>query len=133
MNRGLSERYLADDYALAINGCLKQATALLARQEPARAGQLFASARDNYPGSRALTARVSLTPTQLDEQIETCAEQLMAQGLATYRSGELGKAIRIWEQILTFAPQHEAARNAVRITELQLANLKVIESAPTAR
>jgi cytochrome c-type biogenesis protein CcmH/NrfG len=52
----------------------------------------------------------------------------MEAGLVAYRSGEFAAAIDIWQQVLEFNPQHQAAKDSIQTTERQLVNLKALDS-----
>lgn len=130
LRRGLREPQIADEYLQAINGTLALASDAFTSGGYARAGALLQQARLGYPHEATLVARVELPPRDLDARIDSCAEELMEHGLAAYRSGELGSAIQIWEQILTFDPEHKAARKAIQTTRLQLDNLETLDNRP---
>ena len=44
----------------------------------------------------------------------------MEQGLMNYRAGKLDDAIKVWEKIIVFAPQHQASQKAIQTAFVQL-------------
>ena len=119
-------------YRKAVNGTISQGQSRLADGKPGEAGMLFRAALNNYPHAPRLADKIALTPGQLESKVAVCAEKLMEQGLTVYRKGHLNKAIQIWQEILAFAPHHEASQNAIRTAHIQLNNLKKIESPPAS-
>ena len=67
-----------------------------------------------------------MTSTQIADQLNSCAENLMEAGLVAYRAGEFTKSIDIWQQIISFNPQHQAALDAIETTQEQLTRLKTM-------
>ena len=63
----------------------------------------------------------------LAAKIKTCKKNLFENGLEQYRSGNLGQAISIWKDILTFDPEDQEIQMVVDKATLQLENLQKIE------
>ena len=84
--------------------------------------------QDSYPRSLELQQQVTATPAQIADKIDLCTEELMETGLVAYRTGELATAIDVWAQVLELNPQHQAAQNSIKTTQLQLSNLKSLDN-----
>ncbi|HEY7745131.1 MAG TPA: hypothetical protein VIA07_02255 [Desulfuromonadales bacterium] len=125
---GLSEGEVAEEYGRTLKGVLKQAEGYLEKELPEKAGPLYRAALDGYPKTPAVAARVGTRPAGITAGIEACADQLMERGLASYRSGNLDRAIADWKLIRAFAPRHQASRKALQTAEVQLANLKKVRA-----
>lgn len=128
LSSGRAETALAEEYALALNGLLKQAEGYRLKELPEKAGPLYRAALDGYPATPAVVAKVGTRPAGIAAGIESCADQLLERGLAAYRSGDLDQAIRTWKLIHVFAPRHQASRKALQTAEVQLANLKKVRA-----
>ncbi len=126
--QGTSEKKLAVEYPLALNGVIEQGQSLLAGNRPGQAGKLFRSVLNSLPESSDLLSNVILISGELESKIELCGKQLMEQGLIVYRAGQLDDAIEVWEQILAFDTQHQAGRKAIQTAKVQLTNLKRIKA-----
>lgn len=127
-NTGLDEHVLSESYLQAAHGSLQQAEALMQQGHYSRAALLFKAVRDSYPRSLELQQRVTASPEQLTDKIDFCTEKLMGEGLVAYRSGAFATAIDFWQQVLKLDPQHQAAQSSIQTTQLQLANLKTLNS-----
>ena len=126
VSKGAEEQALAEEYLQAANTCLEHADKLMNTADYPGAARLFKTVLDGYPKAPELQQRVILTSTQIADQLNTCAENLMEAGLVAYRAGEFTKGIDIWQQILTFNPQHQAALDAIETTQEQLSRLKTL-------
>ncbi len=126
VSKGAEEQALAEEYLQAANTCLEHADSLLKTADYPGAAQLFKTVLDGYPKAPELQQQVALTRTQIADQLNTCAEHLMEAGLIAYRAGEFTKSIDIWQQILVFNPQHQAALDAIETTQEQLSRLKTL-------
>ena len=127
ISKGAEEQALAEEYLEAVNTCLESADGLLKTGDYPDAALLFKTVLDGYPKSPELQQRVALTRTQIADKLNTCAEKLMEAGLVAYRAGEFTRSIDIWQQILAFNPQHQAALDAIETTKQQLSTLKTLE------
>lgn len=125
---GQAEEELVEEYGRALKGVLKQADGYREKDLPEKAGPLYRAALECYPKTAAVAARVGTRPAGITAGIETCADQLMERGLAAYRSGDLDQAIKTWQLIHVFAPQHQPSQKALQTAEVQLTNLKKVRA-----
>jgi tetratricopeptide (TPR) repeat protein len=88
------------------------------------AGKLYRQVRLELRLPQAAVSNVSISLAELDRQLESCANQLLTQGLLAYRHGNLEEALEIWHKINIFNPQHTASQRAIQTTRLQLKNLE---------
>lgn len=128
VSKGADEQILAEEYLQAANGSLSQAETLLKQGHFSRAALLLKTVQESSPLYPALQQRVATSPVQLADKIQLCTEKLMEEGLIAYRSGGFASAIDSWQQILKFNPQHQAARDSIQTTQLQMAKLKTLNS-----
>ncbi len=128
IRKGIDEQVLAKEYIQAANGCLAQADTLIKRGDYPKAALLLKTVRESYPKSIELQQQMAASPTQLTDKINLCTEELMEEGLIAYRSGEFATAINHWEQVLAFNPGHQAAQSSIQTTQLQLSNLRSMDS-----
>jgi len=127
IHKGANEQSLAKEYLLAANHNLNQANALMEPGDYQKAGLLFKTVQDSYPRSHELQEQLPASPEQLADKINLCMEKLMEAGLTAYRTGEFVTAIDVWQQVLEFNPQHQAAQDSIQTTKLQLSNLKTLD------
>lgn len=125
--RGVAEQVFAKEYLQAANGSFEEAESLMKQGETPSAALIFKAIQDSYPKSSELQQQIMVSPAQLAEKIDLCAEKLMAAGLGAYRSGKLSAAIDIWQQVLELKPQHQDAQNSIQTAQLQLSNLKSLK------
>lgn len=125
--KGAGEQALGEEYLEATNSSLAQADSLIKAADYAAAALLFKTVLDGYPQTPDLQQRVTLTRTQIADRLNSCAERLMEAGLVAYRAGEFDRSIDIWQQILVFDPQHQAALDAIETTRQQLSRLKSLK------
>ena len=126
IRKGAEEQALAKEYLQAANTCLERANELMKKADYPGAARLYKTVLDAYPKSPELQQQVLLTSTQIADQLNSCAENLMEAGLVAYRAGEFTKSIDIWQQIISFNPQHQAALDAIETTQEQLTRLKTM-------
>lgn len=126
VRKGAEEQALAEEYLQAANTSLERANELMKRAEYPGSAGLYKTVLDAYPKAPELQQRVLLTSTQIADQLDICAENLMEAGLVAYRAGEFTRGIEIWQQIIAFNPQHQAALDAIETTEEQLSRLKTM-------
>jgi tetratricopeptide (TPR) repeat protein len=124
IENGYPESALSSEYLQALLGVLRQAEESMRKGALDKAGSSFQAALNHYPRNEELTSLAPMSADQIKTKIDTCANQLMEDGLLAYRAGNLGTAIGIWEKILLFQPQHEASQKAIHTANLQLTNLK---------
>ena len=122
--RGVPEKDLTGEYLKSLNGAIEKAQSLLAENDPGQAGQMFRVALDAYPVEAGLVQETGLQSAELEAALKLCADKLMERGLVAYRAGNLGQAIQIWKEALTFYPDHQASKKAIETTHAQLANLE---------
>lgn len=126
VRKGAEEQALAEEYLQAANTSLERANELMKKADYPGAAILYKTVLDAYPETPELQQRVLLTSAQIADQLDTCAENLMEAGLVAYRAGEFTRSIEIWQQIIAFNPQHQAALDAIETTEEQLSRLKTM-------
>jgi hypothetical protein len=124
IKRGVPEQEMAAEYLQVLNGAIAKGQSLLAENDPGQAGLLFRAVLDGYPKDASLAAGASLRPAELEAILKNCADKLMEKGIVSYRSGNLGQAIDIWNEVLVFCPQHQSCQKAIQTANTQLANLE---------
>lgn len=127
-HKGVDDQALAEEYLQAANGSLILAESLTSQGYCSKAAILLKTVQDSYPKSLKLQQQIKASPVQIAERIDACTEKLMEAGLVAYRSGEFAAAIDIWQQVIEFNPQHQAAKDSIQTTERQLTNLKALDS-----
>ena len=128
IDQGTEEAFLSKEYQQAANGSLVQADVLMEQGHYQSAAHVFKIVQDSYPQSPELQQQITISPAQLADKIDVCAEKLMEKGLVAYRSGAFTTAIDIWQEVLNLNPQHQAAQDSIQTTQMQLAKLKTINS-----
>ncbi len=88
------------------------------------AGKLYRQIHLKLRQSKITVSNINISLAELDRQLESCANQLLTQGLLAYRRGNLEEALEIWHKINIFNPQHTASQRAIQTTRLQLKNLE---------
>jgi tetratricopeptide (TPR) repeat protein len=126
--KGADEQAFAKEYLQAANSSLIQADTLANQGYYSKSALLLRTVQDSYPKSSELQQQITSTPAQIAEKIDLCTEELMEAGLVAYRSGEFSAAIDVWTQVLELNPRHQAAQNSIQTTQLQLSNLKTLDS-----
>jgi tetratricopeptide (TPR) repeat protein len=128
IRKGLDEQVMGEEYLQAANSSLGQADTFLKQGRYPKAALIFKTVQESYPQSLGLQKQVTASPMQLANKLNLCTEKLMEEGLVAYRSGEFAIAIVVWEQVLEFNPQHQAAQNSIQTTQLQISNLKSLDN-----
>jgi tetratricopeptide (TPR) repeat protein len=123
-HQGVAEQSLAKEYLQAANGILSQTDTLMKHGQYSKAALLLRTVQASYPRSLDLQKQITASPVQITNKLDLCTEKIMVAGVAAYRSGEFATAIDIWQQVLEYNPQHQAAKNSIETTQLQLSNLK---------
>ncbi|MFW6052933.1 MAG: hypothetical protein ACOC8I_03385 [Desulfosalsimonas sp.] len=126
IRQGSCNKRLSESYIRALNSAIEKGRVRLKEGRPGQAGLLFRSVKNKFPQDEELAAGILMTPAELDTEIARCANLLMERGLVAYRKGQLGDAISIWNQILSFDSQHQAGLNAIQTAEIQKSNLEKI-------
>jgi tetratricopeptide (TPR) repeat protein len=127
VSQGMPEKSMEQDYVTALNGTLSLAQEFMSLKDYPQAGLLFQKAQMTYPKSQLLIRQINLSEKKIEGYIGTCSQELMEQGLAAYRSGQLDIAIDEWKKIIRFVPNHSAALKAIETAETQLSNLNSLE------
>ena len=127
-HEGATEREFGGAYRETLIGLVKQADALLDAEDYGSAGLRYRALLENFPGDRESAGNNLPSVGQVTSRIDLCAEKLMEQGLASYRSGQLQDAIATWQKILVFCPQHQAGLNAIQTARTQLSNLQKLNA-----
>lgn len=125
---GLPEEALAEEYARALNGVLKQAEQYRGKGVPEEAGPHYRMALEAFPQTSPIASRSILSAAVIGTRIEACADELMDRGLIAYRSGDLDQAIKTWKAIRTFAPQHQESQKALQTAMVQRVNLEKVNA-----
>ncbi len=133
VENGQSESSLTSEYLQVLQGIFQQAEALMAEEEFDEAGLFYRAALDGFPRDEEVAKKAPLSKEVIQSKIEACADQLMENGLLSYRSGELDTAIGTWKKILVFQPQHEASQKAIHTANLQLTNLNSMDKEQSPR
>ena len=128
IRKGIDEQVMGKEYLQAANSSLGQADTFMKQGHYPKAAMIFKTVQESYPQSLGLQKQVTASPMQLANKINLCTEKLMEEGLLAYRSGEFAIAINVWEQVLEFNPQHQAAQNSIQTTQLQISNLKTLDN-----
>jgi len=123
-----AELRLQDLYTTVINRLLVAAKRADQSDQPEKAGRLFMLARQIYPDRQQLQSTIALSPDEIDNNIQQCANKVMKNGLIAYRSGDLTNAIDIWTDIDRFLPNHKPSLIAVSTARQQLQNLVVLQT-----
>lgn len=126
-HKGVAEQKMAKEYLQAANGILRQTDTLMKQGQYSKAAILLRTVQASYPRSLELQKQITASPVQLTNKLDLCTEKIMASGVAAYRSGEFATAIDIWQQVLEYNPQHQAAKSSIETTQLQLSNLKTLD------
>lgn len=124
----IDERHLAGLYATVTNRLLEDAAQASSAGRLAEAGTLYRQARDIYPQDAQRQATIDMSMAEINAKLESCADQLMTNGLVAYRSGELAAAVEIWKQIDRFHPDHSPSQIAIGTAERQLRTLETMDS-----
>ena len=130
--RGLIQQYPWDTmvryfYVSLLESIKGQADLDFKRKDFARAGRTYRILLKNYPSLSHLERFLSYNAGLLDTGIETCRKILFEDALEQYRSGNLGQAVSIWRNILTFDPENLEVKKATDKAILQIRNLEKIE------
>lgn len=122
VNLGLSESSLAEEYGMALRGGMVYGEELTAKGEFRECGIYLRQLQSLYP--RNLPALSGVSAGQIRQRMNACSDQLMVQGLAAYRAGQMQEAIDIWTALLVFNPERTEAEKAIDTCSIQLRNLK---------
>ncbi len=126
-----AELRLQDLYITVINRLLIAAKRANKSDQPEKAGRLFMLAKQIYPNRQQLQSTIALSPDEIDNNIQQCADKVMKNGLIAYRSGDLSNAINIWTDIDRFLPNHKPSLIAVSTARQQLQSLGALQTGDT--
>ena len=134
--RGLIQQYPWDTmvryfYVSLLESIKGQADLDFKRKDFAHAGRTYRILLKTYSALGDLERFLSYNAGLLDAGIETCRKILFEDGLEQYRSGDLGQAISVWRNILTFDPGNLEAKKAMDKAIRQVRNLEKIKSDDT--
>jgi len=134
--RSLIQQYSWDTtvryfYVSLLESIKGQADLDFERKDFARAGRTYRILLKNYSTLTDLERFPSYNAGSLDTGIETCRKILFEDGLEQYRSGNLGQAISVWRNILTFDPENLQVKKAIDKAIRQVRNLEKIKSDDT--
>jgi tetratricopeptide (TPR) repeat protein len=124
---GGSQRALAEEQLQVLQELFKAGEEFLRTGEYERSGRSLRLLLNHYPQEQTAADRLGISRKDLQEHLELCAEQLMGQGLAKYRAGNLPAAIDIWKKILAFHSTHDGAKKGIQTAEIQLKNLRTLQ------
>jgi tetratricopeptide (TPR) repeat protein len=88
------------------------------------AGRTYTILLKNYSSLNHLERFLKYRSGSLDTKIEDCQKVLFEDGLKQYRSGDLGQAVSIWRDILTFDPENLEVKKAIETATRQSRNLE---------
>ena len=91
------------------------------------AGRTYTILLKNYFSLNHLERFLKYRSGLLDTKIEDCRKMLFEDGLKQYRSGDLGQAISIWRNILTFDSENLEVKKAIETATRQSRNLERIK------
>ena len=131
--RGLIQQYPWDTmvryfYVSLLESIKGQGDLDFERKDLAHAGRAYGILLKNYSTLGGLERFLSYNAELLDTRIEICRKILFEEGLEQYRSGNLGQAISVWRNILTFDPENLDAKKARDKAIRQVRNLEKIKS-----
>lgn len=124
---GKKEVTFEDEYVDAINRMIDEGRKKLKGEDYESSGRIFSTVIDMYPDKKVLGSKVKEKPEKLKEHINLSSEKLMDAGLAEYRDGNLGNAIKTWRKILRFNPRYDEAKKAIETATVQLKNLRILK------
>lgn len=119
---GRSESSLSKEYGLALRGGMNYGDELLRKGEISKSGVYFRQMLNLYP--RSLPAVSGVSARMIENRLSECSDQLMANGLAEYRAGQMQQAIDLWTELLAFNPERTEAIKAISTSSIQMRNLK---------
>lgn len=122
VNSGVSESRLAKEYGLALRGGILFSAELSRKGKFSKCGIYSRQLLNLYPHNLPVIPGVSAV--QINQGMNFCSDQLMLQGLAAYRAGQMQQAINFWTELLGFNPERTEAQKAIDTCSLQLQNLK---------
>ena len=130
--RGLIQQYpwdttVRNGYVSLLESIKGQADLEFERKNFAQAGRAYRILFKNYSSLNHLNRFLSYNAGLLNTRIETCRKILFEDALEQYRSGNLGQAVSIWRNILTFDPENLEVKKATDKAILQIRNLEKIE------
>jgi tetratricopeptide (TPR) repeat protein len=130
--RGLIQQYpwdttVRNGYVSLLESIKGQADLEFERKDFAQAGRTYRILFKNYSSLNHLNRFLSYNAGLLNTRIETCRKILFEDALEQYRSGNLGQAVSIWRNILTFDPENLEVKKATDKAILQIRNLEKIE------
>jgi tetratricopeptide (TPR) repeat protein len=130
--RGLIQQYpwdttVRNGYVSLLESIKGQADLEFERKDFAQAGRTYRILFKNYSSLNHLNRFLSYNAGLLNTRIETCRKILFEDALEQYRSGNLGQAVSIWRNILTFDPENLEVNKATDKAILQIRNLEKIE------
>jgi tetratricopeptide (TPR) repeat protein len=130
--RGLIQQYpwdttVRNSYVSLLESIKGQADLEFERKDFDQAGRTYRVLFKNYSSLNHLNRFLSYNAGLLNTRIETCRKILFEDALEQYRSGNLGQAVSIWRNILTFDPENLEVKKATDKATLQIRNLEKIE------
>jgi tetratricopeptide (TPR) repeat protein len=130
--RGLIQQYpwdttVRNGYVSLLESIKGQADLEFERKDFDQAGRTYRVLFKNYSSLNHLNRFLSYNAGLLNTRIETCRKILFEDALEQYRSGNLGQAVSIWRNILTFDPENLEVKKATDKAILQIRNLEKIE------
>ncbi len=130
IDSGIPQEKLASSYIRSMNSLIERADRTFMQQNFTKAGNSYRLALKNYPTHPSLTHQIIRNQNDINQQIKSCADKLLDEGLIAYRNGELQTAIDTWSQIRQFHPSYKASQQAISTTRTQMKNLESIENGP---
>ncbi len=99
----------------------KRADVAYKREDFATAGRLCRILLKSAPRPRG---NPFFDAAAVARRLADCSDSLTRKGLEYYRTGEMKRAIAIWEKVLEFDPDNMEVKKAVETASLQMRNLR---------
>ena len=119
-----NDQALVREYVKSIENIKSAADSALYKENFASAGRKYGVLRKNYAHFKGFEKKLSFKNTYLDEKIYYCKKVLLTRGFQEYRKENLGKAIALWQDLLSIDPQDAEIKKLLRTAELLQKNLK---------
>lgn len=118
------EKVLIKEYVKSLDAIKSAADRALTVEDFATAGKTYHLLLKNYPRYKDIAKLLSFDKTQLQSRLTTCKASLFQMGFEVYRSGNLNRAIEIWDAYLIVDPENVDVKKALTTAKIQQKNLK---------
>ncbi len=116
-----------NEYISAINGLIYNGKLYYFMKRYEKGALTFRTVLNFFPSDPEEKWLISDNHVRVKEYIDEGSRALMEEGLAEYREGNLGYAIKIWKKIIIFNPNYKEARKAIDTATVQLNNLRSLK------